>query len=193
MSATADRDVLEAYRAKNAIWTPSNAISLLRVFLTIPTGYYITTSQLRIAALLCVLAFITDLLDGYIARKTNDVSELGKVIDPIADKLFVAVTVLVMLLESLLPLWFIVTVIARDALILIVGIWATRKFKVVLPSNYPGKGAVLAISLTLFLTLLGAHTVVLGFMQVLSLGLMLLSLIVYGQRLFGLLRQTAGA
>lgn len=188
---SAESDVLKAYRAKDELWTPSNLISALRAVMTIPVGICINSGYHKTAALLCFLAFVTDLLDGYVARKMNDVTELGKVIDPVADKIFVAVVVLVMLAAGLLPLWFVLAVVLRDILILIVGIWATRKFKVVLPSNYPGKGAVLVIALTLFLTLLGAESTLLGFMHFLSLGLMLLSLFVYGQRLLSIMRQTS--
>lgn len=184
-------DVLKAYRAKNELWTPSNLISALRALMTIPVAYCISSGYFVTAAVLCAVAFLTDLLDGYVARKTNDVTELGKIIDPLADKIYVGVVVLVMLIEGLLPVWFVAAVLARDVLILLVGIWATRKFKVVLPSNYPGKIAVLIIALTLFLTLLGAESGLLGFMHGLSLGLMLLSLVIYGQRLLGIVRQTA--
>ena len=191
MTPAPETDVLKAYRAKDELWTPSNLISALRAVMTIPAGICIANGYLKTAAALCFLAFVTDVLDGYVARRTNDVTELGKVIDPVADKIYVGVVVLVMLLHGLLPLWFVLAVLLRDALILIVGIWATRKFKVVLPSNYPGKAAVLVIALTLFMTLLGAESGLLGFMQGLSLVLMLLSLFVYGQRLLSIIRQTS--
>ncbi len=186
-----ETDVLKPFRAKNELWTPSNLISGLRALMTIPAGICISNGYLKTAAVICFLAFVSDLLDGYVARKTNDVTELGKVIDPVADKIYVGVVVLVMLLNGLLPLWFVLAVLIRDVLILIVGIWATRKFKVVLPSNYPGKGAVLVIAMTLFMTLLGAESGILGFMHVLSLVLMLLSLFVYGQRLLSIVQQTS--
>lgn len=193
MMSPSDSDVLRTYRAKNAVWTPSNVISAFRGVLAIPVVYFVSSGQNIAAAGVCFVAFLTDILDGYIARRTNDVTELGKVIDPIADKIFVGVLVLVMLMKGLTPLWFMAAVIVRDVVILAAGIWATRKFRVVLPSNYPGKLAVLFISTTLFLTLLGADMSVLGFMQGLSVGLMILSLVLYGQRLSGLLRSTAHA
>ncbi len=191
MAQAPETDVLKAYRAKNELWTPSNLISALRALMTIPAGICISNGYHVTAAVICFLAFVTDLLDGYVARKTNDVTELGKVIDPVADKIFVGVVVLVMLLNGLLPLWFVLAVLLRDVLILVVGIWATRKFKVVLPSNYPGKGAVLVIALTVFMTLLGAESGLLGFMHGFSSVLMLLSLFVYGQRLLAIMQQTS--
>jgi CDP-diacylglycerol--glycerol-3-phosphate 3-phosphatidyltransferase len=191
MVSAPESDVLKAYRAKDALWTPSNLISGLRAVMTIPAGICISNGSYVTAAVICFLAFVTDLLDGYVARKTNDVTELGKIIDPVADKIYVGVVVLVMLIHGLLPLWFVLAVLLRDVLILVVGIWATRKFKVVLPSNYPGKGAVLVIALTLFMTLLGAESGVLGFMQGFSLALMLLSLFVYGQRLLSIAQQVS--
>lgn len=187
------QDPLAAYKAKDDWFTPSNAISFLRALLTIPSVYLLSAKLYTWAAALFFFAFLTDLADGYIARKTNDVSEIGKIIDPLADKIFVAVTVIAMLVLGLVPFWFVAAVVARDIIILVAGIWATKRFHVVLPSNYPGKFAVLTISLTLFMTVLGFSPTVLMFMQGLSLLLMLVSLGVYGKRLFDLLRQTARA
>jgi len=184
-------DPLAAYKAKDAWWTPSNIISFVRVLLTVPAVYFLYNGYYHATAVVCVLAFLSDIADGYIARKTNDVSEVGKIIDPLADKIFIAVAGLTMLLLKLLPLWFVAVVVGRDLLIMAVGVWATKRFHVVLPSNYPGKLAALVIALTLFMTLLEFSQDVLLFMQGLSLLLMLISVAVYGKRLLDLLQKTA--
>jgi len=181
-------DPVAQFRAKKSIWTPANGISFLRMLLVIPAVYFLAQKEYTLAATTFAIAYATDLLDGFIARKTNDVSEYGKIIDPLADKVFVGAVVIAMMVLGLVPVWFVAIILARDVVILLAGIWAGRKFKTVLPSNYPGKGAVLAISLTLFLTVLGVSHEVLVFLQGLSVLLMAISLIVYGRRLFRLIR-----
>lgn len=93
--------------------------------------------------------YFTDLLDGYLARKLDQVSELGKIIDPLADKIAVGAIAILMFLKGLIPVWFIIIVIFRDLLILIFGLILKRKKKIVLMSNYPGKIAVFTIGLAL--------------------------------------------
>jgi CDP-diacylglycerol--glycerol-3-phosphate 3-phosphatidyltransferase len=141
-----------------------------------------------LVASIFVTAFISDLADGLLARKMNDVSEWGKVIDPLADKIFVGLVVLAMAYYQYIPWWFVAAILGRDIVIVVVGIWATRKFKVVLPSNYPGKAAVLVIALTLFLIMTGLSGQPIVFMEYGSLVLMAVSLVMYGKRLLSLLR-----
>ena len=93
--------------------------------------------------------YITDLLDGYLARKLNQVSELGKIIDPLADKIAVGAIAILMFINGLIPLWFIAVVLIRDILILAFGLILKSRKKIVLMSNYPGKIAVFTIGLAL--------------------------------------------
>jgi cardiolipin synthase (CMP-forming) len=93
--------------------------------------------------------YVSDLLDGYLARRLNQVSELGKIIDPVADKLAIVTIAIMMFIYGLIPLWFIIIVVLRDVLILFFGLILKRKKKIVLMSNYPGKIAVFTIGLAL--------------------------------------------
>jgi phosphatidylglycerophosphate synthase len=87
------------------------------------------------------------------------------------------------------PMWFVAIILARDIIILLAGVWAGRKFKVVLPSNYYGKSAVLTISLTLFLIVLHVTSDLITLLEAASVVLMAVSLVVYGARLFKLIRE----
>ncbi|HWF44833.1 MAG TPA: CDP-alcohol phosphatidyltransferase family protein, partial [Candidatus Kapabacteria bacterium] len=184
---SASSAVLVQYRAKDSIVTPSNLISLMRAFMVLPAIFALIAHLYILVASIFVVAFLSDLLDGLVARRTNTVSELGKIIDPLADKIFVGLVVIAMAAYGLIPIWFLVAIIVRDLIILAGGIWAKRKLGVVLPSNYPGKAAVLIISLTLFLIMTGVPGNIITGMEWLAIALMVGSLFVYGRRLGGLL------
>ena len=194
------KDPVAKYRAKNEIFTPANLISIMRAMFVLPAIFCIIASQddthlYFLVAAIFVAAVLTDLLDGIIARRTDSVTELGKIVDPLADKIFIGLVVITMAFYDLIPIWFIAIILGRDLVILTGGWWARKKLGVVLPSNYPGKIAVITIALTLFLIVIRAGISgdtsvllqVIVFLEWLSVALMALSLWVYGRRLMGLL------
>ena len=69
------------------------------------------------AALLFVLTAVTDKLDGYIARKHNMVTNLGKLLDPLADKLLITVALIMLVLLQMLPSWVALIIIGREIVI----------------------------------------------------------------------------
>lgn len=98
--------------------------------------------------------YFSDLLDGYLARKLNQVSEFGKIIDPLADKISVVLICIVLLYLGKIPLWFVIIVILRDVLILMFGLFLSRKKNIRLMSNYPGKIAVFSIGLIILFSIM---------------------------------------
>jgi cardiolipin synthase (CMP-forming) len=131
----------------------SNLLSVLRMVLVIPLIFLLTSgSGNRTAVIvLLILMFISDLLDGFLARKLNQVSEFGKIIDPLADKVAVVSVVIILFLMGRIETWFFLVVVLRDVLILVFGLYLKSKNKIVLMSNYPGKIAVLSIGLIILL------------------------------------------
>ena len=92
-----------------------------------------------------VLLPLTDVLDGYLARKLNQVTEVGKIIDPLADKAAMAVIVVKLFSIGEISAFFFLLIIIRDLLIFIGGIYVSKKLGRVLPSNKLGKLTVLFI------------------------------------------------
>ena len=94
-----------------------NKLSILRV-LCIPVIVvllYMPSDECRIAAgIVFILASLTDFLDGFIARKYKLITDFGKFIDPVADKLLVLTTLIMMLHRGLMEAWIIVIVMARE-------------------------------------------------------------------------------
>ncbi len=180
-------EAVAKFRAADSIFTPSNIISMMRVMMVFPAIFALVAHLNLLVGAIFITAFLSDLLDGFVARKTNTVSEIGKVIDPLADKIFVGFVVITMAAYGMIPIWFLVTILARDLLIVSVGVWAKRKLGVVLPSNYPGKAAVFSMALTLLLIVCGVTGNAIVFMEWLSVALMVVSVVVYGMRLSSLL------
>lgn len=174
---------------RDDLLTASNLISLFRLLLTAPVAYLIYTDHTWWAFGLCWFAALTDWLDGYVARATDTVSEWGKVIDPVADKVLVGTIVVMLLVRGLLPLWFVAVVIGRDVLIVLGGVVARRYSTVVLPSMWSGKLAVSAIAWT-GVTALVQWTTARDVGVAVSCLLIAVSLWQYARRLHGLIRQT---
>jgi CDP-diacylglycerol--glycerol-3-phosphate 3-phosphatidyltransferase len=134
--------------------TISNFLSTSRIFLVFPTGYCLVAEfpYHRIwAAGIIVIAVMTDFLDGYFARKLHQVTDFGKIIDPLADKICIGVYAVLMVWTGDVPLWFVVLVLLRDLLIFCGGLYIRHNKKIVPQSNWPGKISVSLIALVFFL------------------------------------------
>lgn len=135
----------------------SNFLSIFRIILLFPLSYLLISDNdgNRILIIVILLSmYATDLLDGFLARKLNQVTELGKVIDPLADKISVVTLVLILLMQNKIPLWFVLIVVLRDLLILLFGLILQGRKKITLMSNYPGKIAVFSIGLVILISTL---------------------------------------
>ena len=134
--------------------TKSNYLSLFRLFIVIPLFFLMDHLgdgyEYRIYVFLMIIfAFFTDIADGWLARKFNEITEFGKIIDPLADKVFVTVLVLKLYLLNEIPGYYFWIIILRDLVILIGGIYLTNIIGKVLPSNLLGKITVSSIGLFL--------------------------------------------
>ena len=97
--------------------TLANKITLSRIFL-LPVFLFFVLENIPygpfIAAGVFVLAAATDGLDGYVARKQNQVTTLGKLLDPLADKLLVMSALVSLVARASLPAWIAIVIIARE-------------------------------------------------------------------------------
>jgi cardiolipin synthase len=126
-------------------WTISNILSVSRIVLVIPIVVLILKqdSGYRVTVLILMLAgALTDFLDGFIARALNQVTDLGKLLDPVADKVGIIAIAVALVLAGDIPLWYAVLVALRDVLILIGGSMIIKKRKVVVQSVWTGKFTV---------------------------------------------------
>ena len=172
------------------IHTKSNYLSLFRLFLAVPIYYFLGLipygEKFRyIVFALWFLTYLTDIGDGYLARKYNEVTEMGKIIDPLADKVVVAVIIIKLYMEGMIPDVYFFIIILRDVIIFLGGIYVSRRVGKVLPSNKLGKMAVFSIMLFLIAVLFNFKVTVTwlyNFFYYLSIGMAFLSVIGYAIR-----------
>ena len=131
---------------KDRVFTYSNLLSFSRLFIGIFLFYAISGRQLYLSLFLVVLGVISDFADGYLARKRNEISRLGKILDPLADKAAVALAAIALHNTYALPLWVVLLIIGRDILILIGSIILIERLQNVVASEMPGKVAVTIIA-----------------------------------------------
>ncbi len=94
-----------------------NLICLARIVLVIPIIRSLWQEQFMLSLLLIIIAGLSDILDGYLAKKNNWRSYLGSVLDPAADKILLVSLFLTLQSMDLIPLWLTLTVITRDLMI----------------------------------------------------------------------------
>ena len=140
------------------LWNLPNALTMLRLALVPVFGYLLlvdggdNATARWWAAFVFVMASITDLLDGAIARKRNLVTTFGKVADPIADKALTGVALLGLSYLGEMPWWVTIVILGRE-----ISITLTRFFVIrhgVIPASRGGKAKTVAQMLAIFLYIL---------------------------------------
>jgi cardiolipin synthase len=114
--------------SSNRVLTVPNLISFARILL-IPVFVLLLLNEGTERAGLILLAFVvsTDWVDGQVARRTGQVSELGKLLDPIADRLAIAAALITLVVRDAFPLWAALLILVRDVAILIAGLALLKK------------------------------------------------------------------
>lgn len=140
---TQENDIIKGTpeNPSDAIFTLPNAISFVRLCM-IPAFIVMLMQGNNIAATaLFAIAACTDFLDGQIARRTNQVTKLGRMLDPAVDRLLMILGVLGVYLTGRIPLWIIVLVLSRDIVLMAGYAILLKRWKVRVDVIYPGKVA----------------------------------------------------
>ncbi|HWR01344.1 MAG TPA: CDP-alcohol phosphatidyltransferase family protein [Chlorobaculum sp.] len=133
-----------------------NFLSFLRILLIPGFIYCLHTGESTGALVIMIVALLSDWFDGQTARWTNEVSDMGKILDPLADKLCLASVAIYFLWKGELPLWFVAFVVLRDLLIFLGAAWIRHRHNVLTTSLWPGKWAVGFVSM-MFITMVWPH------------------------------------
>ena len=139
-------------KASQKLWTPSNVITVVRICLVPvfvaallapwPEWWHMpeVTNDVKciVAAVLFVIISGTDWLDGYLARHRNEVTDFGKFMDPLADKILVTAALIALVELNALPTWVVLVILAREFIISGLRMIAAAK-GVVIAASYLGK------------------------------------------------------
>lgn len=119
-----------------------NVLTMVR-FLLIPVFVYFFFSQnqysLEIAVSVFILSGITDTLDGYFARRLNQITKLGIVLDPLADKIMLVTVLASVTISNNIPIWIVAVVALKEILMIAGAISLYNERDVVIPANKFGK------------------------------------------------------
>ena len=99
-----------------------NLLSLLRIVIALVAPFYLINENMwvrLIAGAVCTIAIATDWFDGWYARKYNQVTNLGKILDPIADKMLVLISFSVFVYLGVLSIWWVIPIFIREIVVTI--------------------------------------------------------------------------
>jgi CDP-diacylglycerol--glycerol-3-phosphate 3-phosphatidyltransferase len=172
------------------IFYASNLLSISRILLLIPI--YLCLQQQTSAGnyatiFLILLGAATDFWDGRLARSRHEQSDLGRILDPVADKICVAILAILMYGFRDLPLWYVGLLLLRDLLILVGGLLLMYKTKLVVESNWPGKITVGGLAVVIMTYTLDIEVLERPFLWI-SVGMVLISSLFYVIKMVNLLR-----
>ncbi len=136
----------DAPEVSHKILTIPNVLSMLRLLL-IPVFVWLALGPEADGWAFFILAVssITDWLDGVVARRFQMVSRVGQLLDPIADRLFVISTILVLAIREIVPWWLVIVLVLRDVFMGLIQLWINRRGVEPLPVHYVGKAATLCL------------------------------------------------
>lgn len=134
-----------------------NILTTVRLILVPVFAYFLIGAQNSTAAIIAfVLSGITDIVDGYVARHYNMITNFGKVYDPLVDKLMQITVVICLVVEKIIPVWLLVFVMVKEVTMIIIGgILYLRK--IVVSSNWSGKVATVVFYAAVITMIIWKH------------------------------------
>lgn len=158
------------------LWNLPNGLTMLRLVLVVPFaillfGYGTVPAARYTAALIFVIAAVTDFFDGALARKYNIVTNFGKIADPLADKALTGVALIGLSWLDELPWWVTIVILVREIGVTIIRFWVIRHG--VIAASRGGKAKTVALLIAIFLYLMPLT----GFMVTVRIWIMGIALI----------------
>lgn len=144
------------------MWTVPNAVSMVRLALVPVFAVLIVSGQDVWALVVLAVSGVSDWLDGFLARRWDQVTKLGQVLDPVADRLFILVTLVGLAWRELVPWWVVAAVLARDLMLTSLVPVLARHGYGPLPVSFVGKAATFALLYAFPLLLLAGSPGVVG-------------------------------
>ena len=152
---TPEREQPARDAVSSRVWTVPNILSFVRLALVPVFLWLIIRGDDALALLVLVISSVTDYLDGLIARRFHQITRLGQLLDPAADRLFIFATLIGLSVRDIVPWWFLAVILARDLMLLGIGIDLANRGYGPLPVHHLGKVATFCLFYALPIIMLG--------------------------------------
>ncbi len=163
------------------MYTIPNIISASRIIL----GFlFFTYYPNKSAYVFLYLGAISDIIDGWVARKFNLTSKVGEVLDPIADKIFWMLIIVKLYMNSILPKWFFLAILARDIIFFISFVYMYLMQKDKFKATWSGKLTAVIVGMTCVISLYETCPHCMHRLYVISLCMLLFNAFDYCRRLY---------
>ena len=136
-------------KAMNRVLTVPNLISFLRICSIPYIAWLITKNHMILALVVLAISAFSYCIDGFIARRWNQVSKLGQILDPIADRLLIIFSTVALAIASIIPWWALVLVVLRDVIMAALVVLLAQHDYGPLPVNFVGKAGTALIMLAI--------------------------------------------
>ena len=130
-----------------------NILTTIRLLLIPVIFYFALQGNYILAVIFLTLSGITDVLDGYIARKFNFITDFGTLFDPLADKLTQISTLIVLVIQQIIPIWILIVVIVKE-LLMIGGAAFLYDKNTIVGSRWYGKAATVVFYIAILVSML---------------------------------------
>ncbi len=143
-----------------------NILSIIRILLVFVFVFVLfVADNTYLALLIFLIAGATDVIDGYLARRNKWITNLGKILDPVADKLMQCTVLICLWIKDIVPFWFVIPFFAKELFTIIIGFIVIRRRSVNVVSKWYGKLAVCLFYATIAISIifeewLSGHTVI---------------------------------
>lgn len=131
-----------------------NILTTLRLIIVPFLGYFMYSEKYIYAIILFTFGGLTDIIDGYVARKYNMITKWGKFFDPLADKLMQITALTLLVVHKFIPIAVLAVVVLKELLMLLGGIMLYRKGKTVIGANWYGKLATVLFYFAILATII---------------------------------------
>jgi cardiolipin synthase len=132
-------------QVSSRVFSVPNVLSFLRLALVPMFLVLIVRGDDALALLVLVVSSVTDYLDGVIARRFNQITRLGQLLDPLADRLFIFAALIGLASRGILPWWLLAVIVARDVMLLVIGVVLANHGYGPLPVHHLGKVATFCL------------------------------------------------
>lgn len=167
-----------------------NIITCIRLILVPVFCYCLLKGNNTAAGIIFICASISDVIDGYLARKFNWISNFGKLADPFADKIMQISAIIILSMQGKFMVWMMIAVFFKDSLLIIGALLVKFRYKFTVDAKWFGKAATVLLNLVIAVfVLFDLPLKVIGIIMIITIIFEYFALTMYGISFFGLLKK----